>query len=291
MGVITRKRDNRDFGVFGPFWGCVGRAGCLRARNGDRRARQGAIATRCGNLGFNEKSRGLVPRLFTLTPGGRIVRVPGFSCGSPRSSSGKTSEQMVEPARDNRNVMVGCGEGDVPRSRYRRCGCSAAVNHGPTPPGRQNAGANNSLPFETGFRVFPVQRHGVEVWLHYWVEAARLHTGSFSLLGQSGSATAFPNHSPAGAVDGRTAVRRSRFSLEGTSHSEYRSMASPPLSTKIRITDPKLPNQEILELAERCYRQPHSFPGTLRNPRNRQARSQTRSPDSGSSERTPRCAR
>ena len=70
MGVITRKRDNRDFGVFGAvFGGTASGRGVYGLETETRRRDKPVVATRCGNLGFNEKSRGLVPRLFALTPG------------------------------------------------------------------------------------------------------------------------------------------------------------------------------------------------------------------------------
>jgi hypothetical protein len=72
--LLTRnlgiRRDIRDFGVFGA--GLVAGAArrdvsTLETETAWRDKR--LIVTRCGNWGFNEKSRGKVPRLCSLTPG------------------------------------------------------------------------------------------------------------------------------------------------------------------------------------------------------------------------------
>jgi hypothetical protein len=67
---LGTRRDNREFPVFGAIFVAgtarrdVSTLGIEPAWR-DRRL----IATRCGNWGFNEKSRGLWPRPCSLTPG------------------------------------------------------------------------------------------------------------------------------------------------------------------------------------------------------------------------------
>jgi hypothetical protein len=72
--VLTRnlgtRRDNREFPVFGAGFvaGAFGRGVSTREIETAWRDNR-PIVTRCGNLGFNVKSRGVVPRLCSLTPG------------------------------------------------------------------------------------------------------------------------------------------------------------------------------------------------------------------------------
>ena len=59
MGVITQKRDIRDFGGFGAVFGGTSGGRDVYGLETETRGRdKGVIATRCGNLGFNEKIRG-----------------------------------------------------------------------------------------------------------------------------------------------------------------------------------------------------------------------------------------
>lgn len=61
-GGHNQKRDNRDSGIFEVDFGGQSDGRGVSTGETDRRGRDdGRIVTRCGNLGFNEKSRGVNP--------------------------------------------------------------------------------------------------------------------------------------------------------------------------------------------------------------------------------------